>query len=69
MEHFYFPLWLVGMLLSVFTFLTEIIIHRLGKSKTDNPKPRLEEPGVTQSTPETEDGHNSIVEDIEDTKV
>ena len=56
MEHFYFPLgmWLVGILLSVFSFLTEIIIHRLGKSKTDIPNTRLEEPGITQSTPESE---------------
>ena len=62
MEHFYFPLglWLVGILLSVFSFLAEIIIHRLGKSK---------KPDVTQSTPELEDGHNSNVEDLEDTKV
>ena len=65
MEHFYFPLgmWLVGILLSVFSFLAEIIIHRLGKSKTDLPNTRLEEPGVTQSTPGSEDGHNSNVED------
>ena len=65
MEHFYFPLgmWLVGILLSVFCLLTEVIIHRLRKSKTDVPIPRLEEPGVTQSSPE-EDGHNSDVEDI-----
>ena len=70
MEHFYFPLglWLVGILLSVFSFLAEIIIHRLGKSKTDIPNTRLEEPGVTQSTPESEDGKNSNVEDLEDTK-
>ena len=59
MEHFYFPLglWLVGILLSVFCLLTEIIIQRLGKSKN---------PDVTQSTPESEDGHNS---NVEDTKV
>ena len=65
MEHFYFPLglWLVGILLSVFCLLAEIIIHRLGKSKTDIPNTRLEEPGVTQSTPGSEDGHNSNVED------
>ena len=70
MEHFYFPLglWLVGILLSVFCLLAEIIIHRLGKSKTDIPKERLEEPGVTQSTPQSEDGQNSNVEDLEDTK-
>ena len=71
MEHFYFPLglWLVGILLSVLCFIAELIIHRLRKSKTDIPKARLEEPGVTQSTPQSEDGHNSDVEDIEDTKV
>ena len=71
MEHFYFPLglWLVGILLSVLCFIAELIIHRLRKSKTDVPKARLEEPGVTQSTPQSEDGHNSDVEDIEDTKV
>ena len=68
MEHFYFPLGLlvVGILLSVLCLLAELIIHRLRKSKTDVP---IEEPGVTQSTPQLEDGHNSDVEDIEDTKV
>ena len=62
MEHFYFPLglWLVGILLSVFCLLAEIIIPRLGKSKKSD---------VTQSTPGSEDGHNSNVEDLEDTKV
>ena len=73
MEHFYFPLgmWLVGILLSVFSFLTEIIIHRLTKPKTDVPMARLEEPGVTQSTPEKEDRNNSNanVEDNENTKI
>ena len=71
MEHFYFPLglWVVGILLSVLCFIAELMIHRLRKSKTDIPKARLEEPGVTQSTPQSEDGHNSDVEDIEDTKV
>ena len=66
MEHFYFPLglWMVGILLSVFSFLAEIIIHRLRKSKA-----RLEEPDLTQSSLESEDGHNSNVEDLEDTKV
>ena len=72
MEHFYFPLglWVVGILLSVLCFIAELIIHRLRKSKTDIPKARLEEPGVTQSTPQSEDGHNSDVdiEDIEDNK-
>ena len=63
MEHFYFSLgmWLVGILLSVFCLLTEIIIHRLRKPKTHTPKARLEEPSVTQSTPESEDGHKSDV--------
>ena len=62
LKHFYFPLgmWLVGILLSVFCLLAEIIIHRLGKSKKSD---------VTQSTPGSEDGHNSNVEDLEDTKV
>ena len=60
MEHFYFPLglWLVGILLSVLCLLAELIIHRLRKSKTDIPKARLEEPGVTQSTPQSEDRQN-----------
>ena len=50
MEHFYFPLgmWLVGILLSVFSFLAEIIIHRLGKSKTNIPN--TTSPSVTQSS-------------------
>ena len=63
MEHFYFPLgmWLVGILLSVIFLLAEIIIHRLRKPKTHTPKARLEEPSVTQSTPESEDGHKSDV--------
>ena len=63
MKHFYFSLgmWVVGILLSVFCLLTEIIIHRLRKPKTHTPKARLEEPSVTQSTPESEDGHKSDV--------
>ena len=66
MEHFYFPLglWVVGILLSVLCLLAELIIHRLRKSKTDIPKARLEEPGVTQSTPQSEDQQNK-----KDTKV
>ena len=68
MEHFYFPLGvlLVGILLSLFCFIVEIIFHCLRRSKTDVP---LEEPGVAQSTPESEDEHNSNVEDLEDTEV
>ena len=70
MEHFYFPLglWLVGILLSAFCLLAEISIHRLRKSETDIPMARLEEPDVTQST-ELENGNNSDVEDLEDTKL
>ena len=61
MEHFYFPLgmWLVGILLSVFGFAGEIIIHRL--SKTDVPVARLEEPDVNQSTPGSETSQRSSI--------
>ena len=54
MEHFYFPLglWMVGILLSLSCFAGEIIIHYGRKSKTDVPMARLEEPDVSQSTPE-----------------
>ena len=71
MEHFYFPLgtWLIGLFLSVFCLLAEIIFHCLRKSKTDVPLAVLEEPGVAQSNTELEDGHNSDVGDIEDTEV
>ena len=67
-EHFYFPLGalLIGLLLSVFCFIVEIIFHCLRRSKTDVP---LEEPGVAQSTPELEDGNNRDIVDIEDTGV
>ena len=67
-EHFYFSLrlLLVGILLSVFCFIVEIIFHCLRRSKTDVP---LEEPGVAQSTPESEDEHNRDFEDSEDTKL
>ena len=63
MKHFYFSLgmWLVGIILSAIFLLAEIIIHRLRKPKTHTPKARLEEPSVTQSTPESEDGHKSDV--------
>ena len=62
MEHFYFPLglWFVGLLLSFLCFIAEIIFRRMA---------RLEEPRVTQSTPESEVEHKRDVEDIEDTKV
>ena len=69
MKHFYFPLGVLlgGLILSAIFLLTEIIIHRLRKPKTDTLKAMLEEPSVTQSTPESEDGHKSDVEDIKDT--
>ena len=56
MEHFYFPLglWLAGLLLSVIFLLAEIIIHRRRKSQTEVGMLRLEEPSITQSTPESE---------------
>ena len=56
MEHFYFPigLWLAGLLLSAIFLLAEIIIHRRRKSQTEVAMLRLEEPSVTQSTPESE---------------
>ena len=56
MEHFYFPLglWLVGLILSAIFLLTEIMLHRRGKSQTDVARARLEEPSVTQSSPESE---------------
>ena len=71
MEHFYFPLgtWLIGLFLSVFCLLAEIIFHCLRKPKTDVRLAVLEEPGVAQSNTELEDGHNSDVGDIEDTEV
>ena len=67
MEHFYFPLGtlLIGLLLSVFCLLAEIIFHYLRKSKTDVPLAVLEEPGVAQSNTESEEGHSSDVEDTE----
>ena len=56
MEHFYFPLglWLGGLILSAIFLLTEMILHRRGKSQTDVARARLEEPSVTQSSPESE---------------
>ena len=56
MEHFYFPLglWLGGLILSAIFLLAEIFIHRRRKSKTDVAMLPLEEPSVTQSTPEEE---------------
>ena len=71
MEHFYFPLGtlLVGLLLSVFCLLAEIIFNCLRKSKTNVSMAKLEEPGVTQSTTGSEVGYSSDVEDIEVTKV
>ena len=53
MGHFYFPLgmWFVGILISLFSFVAEIIIHRTRKSKTDVPMLPLEKPTGPQSTP------------------
>ena len=55
MEHFYFPLglWLVGLILSAIFLLTEVMLHRRRKSQTDVARARLEEPSVTQSSPES----------------
>ena len=68
-KHFFFPLntWLIEILLSVFCFIVETIFHYLRKSKPNAPSAVLEERNVTQSTLESEDGHYSDVEDIEDT--
>ena len=70
MEHFYFPLgtWLIGLFLSVFCLLAEIIFHCL-TTRTDVPPAVLEEPGVAQSNTKLKDGHNSDAEDFEDTEV
>ena len=70
MEHFHFPLgmWFVGILISLFCFLAEIIRHRRRKS-SDVPMLTQEELSVTQSTPELEVEHNTDLEDIEDTVV
>ena len=70
MEHFYFPLgtWLIGLFLSVFCLLAEIIFHCL-TTKTDVPPAVLEEPGVAQSNTKLNDGRNSDTKDFEDTEV
>ena len=56
MEHFYFSLglWLGGLILSAIFLLIEIMLHRRRKSQTDVARARLEEPSVTQSSPESE---------------
>ena len=56
MEHILFPLglWLAGLLISTIFLLAEIIIHRRRKSQTEVGMLRLEEPSVTQSTLESE---------------
>ena len=41
--------------------MLEITIHRRTKAKIEIP---IKEPGVTQSTPESGDEQNSVVEDI-----
>ena len=51
MEHFYLPLGMlgVGILISLFCFIAEIIINRIRKSKnkTDVPTVPQEDPSVT----------------------
>ena len=56
LDHILFPLglWLAGLLISTIFLLAEIIIHRRRKSQTEVGMLRLEEPSVTQSTPESE---------------
>ena len=53
MEHFYLPLgmWMVGLLISLFCFLAEIIDNRGRQTKN---MATQEDPGVTKSTPELE---------------
>ena len=70
MEHILFSLglWLAGLLISTIFLLAEIIIHRRRKSQTEVGMLRLEEPSVTQSTPESEMDLD-VSEKIEDTKV
>ena len=66
MEHFYFPLglWLGGLILSAIFLLAEIIIHRRRKSKKDVAIAKMEEPSLTQSPTESEDGHHIKVETL-----
>ena len=53
MEHFHLPLGMlfVGILISLFCFLAEIIVNRGRKSKN---MATQEDPGVTKSAPESE---------------
>ena len=53
MEHFHLPLgmWMVGLLISLFCFLAEIIVNRGRQTKN---MATQEDPGVTKSTPESE---------------
>ena len=82
LDHILFTLvlWLAGLLISTIFLLTEIIIHRRRKSQTEVGMLRLEEPSVTQSTPESENLGEmdpnkwkavdlDLSENIEDTKV
>ena len=66
MEHFIFPLgtWLIGILLSVLCLIVEIIFHCVRKRQTDVPLAGLGDPGVAQSTKESEVELISDVEDI-----
>ena len=77
LDHILFPLglWLAGLLISTIFLLAEIIIHRRRKSQTEVGMLRLEEPSVTQSTPESENLGDlvevefAVSEHIEDTNV
>ena len=78
MEHFYLPLglWFVGILISLLSFLAEIIVNRV-RTRTKN-RTTQEDPGVAKSSPESEVPdkvqvtfqqevqHNTEVQDIED---
>ena len=52
MEHFHLPIgiWVVGILISLFCFVTEIIVNRRRKSKS---MATQEDPGETEPTSES----------------
>ena len=59
MEHFYLPLglWFVGILISLFCFLAEIIINwiRKSKNKTNVPMAPQDDPRVTDVLVDTDE--------------
>ena len=63
MKHFYFPLGvlLCGLILSAIFLLAEIIINRIRKAETDVAIAKLEEPSVTQSSPESENMEEMVL--------